>query len=248
MSRPAPTHADESERIARIQRSRLESQERVGRGLGRLDAITQGAAGLAGDGALDPASAAVRRVLASAGHQVPPARLIGGETRHASIPDLARMAGGRARELLLDADWHRADIGPLVALRRIAQADTETQDGSETVTEEHPISLIRRGRRYQFRDHVTGERGPVTPALARTIQPRAYALYPPLPERADRLSGLMSALRPGSGRDLLALSAAGALLALLGALFPLATALIVDVLIPGAESSLLVQLGRAERF
>ncbi|NEX19725.1 NHLP bacteriocin export ABC transporter permease/ATPase subunit [Thiorhodococcus mannitoliphagus] len=243
MSRPRAAPVDDAERISRIQRSRAESKARVSRALTRLDAITRGGAELAADGALVPAAAAVRRVLACCGYAVPAARLAGAEAGLGGIPDLARRAGGRAREVLLDAGWSDQDIGPLVALRRVVRADSDAD--AEAATEEHPVSLIRRWRRYHFTDHVTGEQGTLTPAVARTLQPRAYALYPPLPEHADRLTRLMSVLWPGSGRDLLALCAAGALLAVLGALFPLATALIVDVLIPGAESSLLVQLGLA---
>jgi ATP-binding cassette subfamily C protein len=228
---------DETARLERLRDSQRQTSQRVQKSLSRLKAVSRKRSSVRTVHDLDSAAAAVQYAFSHLGMDIEAERLAGASGDDLSIPDLARQAGGRARQVILTEGWQRREIGPLVGLLSGAHADA-TRDN-------RVVSLIRKGRYYRYIDHASGEQGMVTDALAARIHANAYSLYPALPEQADRLWPLLCFLWPAVRLDLGSIIVAGGLIALLGAAFPLATAVIVDTLIPGAESSLLVQIGIA---
>lgn len=147
------------------------------------------------------------------------------------VERIAAASHVRAREVLLDGAWWRADAGPLLGF----MAD-----------DERPVALLPRSpSRYELFDPASGERSAVDRALASRLATRAYTFYRPLPGDATTGIGLLRfALRGRSGDIALTLLSAVAA-ALLGMLTPLATGLLVDHAIPDADVELLWQLGAA---
>ncbi len=223
------THRDERVRIEQLKRSEQQTRQRVETSLLRLDTVSRNQHSAHASGHLHPAAAAIQHVFANMGFRVSVEQLAAASHDACSITDLSRQAGGRARQIVLDSGWQRCDLGPLVGV--LAGA------------EDRVVSLIHSGRRYRYTDHASGEQGVVTDALAARFHNTAYTLYAPLPNQASCLWELGRFLWPDTRGDLAAIMTASGTIALLGALFPLATAQIVDALIPSAEAALLVQLG-----
>ena len=235
---------DDRARLDHLNASQRHTRQQVDKGLLRLDAVGRKQQPLHGTGELEPAAAAVQHAFAQLGLKVDTERLAVTDGERLSIPDLASQAGGRARRVMLNDGWQRGDLGPLVG---VLAADACAEPGADpgTPDQQRVVSLVWNGHHYHYSDHASGEQGRVTDTLAARLGSSAYSLYAPLPERAQRLPSLLRFLWPEVRRDLGPLIVAGGLIALLGALFPLATAVIVDTLIPSAESSLLVQIGVA---
>ena len=226
---------DDLARLERLRDGQQRTRQRVGKGLARLDAVSRRRQTVSSSADLNPAAAAVHQVFSHFGGDAGTEGLAAVQGEPVSIPDLARMAGGRARQILLEGRWQRRDLGPIIAQLRYPEG-TDPGEGSV-------VALIHDGCRYRYTDHATGRQGVVDDSLAARIHSTAYSLYPPLPARAERLWSLLRFLWPEVRRDLGSILVAGVVIALLGALIPLATALIIDTLIPGAEASLLVQIG-----
>ncbi len=228
---------EDSARLERLQESQRRTRQRVNKSLSRLDAVSRETRPVDAGDTLEPMAAAVRYTLTRMGLAVNPEQWVIESGENLSVPDLTRQAGGRARSILLHEGWHKQDLGPLVGLL--------AADDAESAQQARFVSLEPEGSGYQYIDHDSGERGMVSDEIAARLQGNAFCLYLPLPEQADRLKSLLKFLWPELRRDLAPILTAGILIALLGAIFPLATAVIVDNLIPGAEASLLVQIGIA---
>jgi len=225
---------DDQARLERLQDSQRHTRQRVDKSLLRLDAVSRRRRAVPSAGDLEPTAAALQQLFAHLGVKGSAERLAAAGER-LGIPDLARQAGGRARLVILEEGWQRQDLGPMIG----------TLVDGDTPEEGRVVALIHDGRRYRYTDHAGGEQGVVDNALAERIRSSAYTIYAPLPEQPDRLGRLLRFLWPEVRRDLSPILAAGALIALLGAFIPLATAVVVDSLIPGSEASLLVQIGTA---
>ena len=205
---------DDQARLERLRKSQRHTHRRVEKSLLRLDAVSRKREAAPSGGDLQPAAAALLQIFAHLGVEGGGERLASSSGDSQGIPDLARQAGGRARLVILEEGWQRKDLGPMIGVL----------GGTEAPDEGRVVALIHDGRRYRYTDHASGEQGTVDNDLADRIRSSAYSIYPPLPEQPERLWPLLRFMWPEVRRDLGPILVAGALIALLGALIPLATA------------------------
>jgi NHLM bacteriocin system ABC transporter ATP-binding protein len=225
--------AGEEERQARAERERARRRAEVdraalARACGRLVGV------LEGDAAVPAAS--VRAAGPGEDSTVAAARLVGEAmgiaVRHPGVGGnlraVARASRFHIRRVVLRDAWWGEDAGPLLAY---------TEEGKR------PVALLPvRGRRYLLCDPAAGTRLPVDGKVAGTLSPFAWAFYRPFEAKELRLLDVLRFGVRGCGRDaaaVLGMGAAGALLALAP---PIATGLLFNAVIPGAERGQLVQL------
>jgi NHLM bacteriocin system ABC transporter ATP-binding protein len=141
---------------------------------------------------------------------------------------MARASRFRVRRVSLLDQWWRQDNGPLIAFR---------------AEDRRPVALLPRGPgRYVLQDSQDTRRVVVTAAVARTLASHAYMFYRPFPPTALSAVDL---LRFGVRRcrtDLAIVVAMGAVTTLLGMLTPIASGIVFDTIIPGAQRGQLVQV------
>jgi NHLM bacteriocin system ABC transporter ATP-binding protein len=144
------------------------------------------------------------------------------------LDEISRASRVRMRRVALKGDWWRKDSGPLLGFR---------------VEDERPVALLQRGTSaYTIVDPVDGTRETLTGETASELAPFGFTFYAPFPDRPLGAWDLLKySLRDLRG-DLLRVSLMGAAGGLLGALVPIATKQIVDVVIPQAEGGLAVAL------
>ena len=95
---------------------------------------------------------------------------------------------------------------------------------------------------YEAVDPASGERSAVDAGSAETLAPYAYSFYRPFPARALRLVDILRLGLSGCRRDLGVIVLMGMSAGLLSTVFPIATGILFDQVIPGAERGQLVQL------
>ncbi len=155
----------------------------------------------------------------SGGPTAPKARVIG----------LANAPGFRVREVTLAGEWWQADNGPLLAFR----ADDEA-----------PLALIAgRRRHYEAVDTATGERTPVSAEFAAELKPFGLAFYRPFPRQPVGIADLVTYGFHGRGYDFALSMAIATLIAFLAMVLPIATAEVVDEIIPSAKLNILMRIG-----
>jgi NHLM bacteriocin system ABC transporter ATP-binding protein len=136
------------------------------------------------------------------------------------IAAIALASGVRVRRVALRGKWWREEAGAMLAFR--------SQD-------KRPVALLSKGRRYRIWDPVDHTSTRVGRKAAAELEPFAWFFYRPFPERSLSLFDLLIFGLRGARRDLTAVALAGIGTGLLATLTPLATALIFDQLIPGAD-------------
>jgi NHLM bacteriocin system ABC transporter ATP-binding protein len=104
------------------------------------------------------------------------------------------------------------------------------------------LALIRRGRAYFVSDTEKGTRDRLTPELASSIAPKAVMFYRPFPPRPLGWSDLLLFGLHGTWRDVFTMLAVGAATGLLALLMPVATGILFDTIIPGAQRGQLYQM------
>jgi ATP-binding cassette subfamily C protein len=141
---------------------------------------------------------------------------------------IARASGFQTRRVMLRDDWWRRDGGALLAV---------LDDGRRAVA-----LLPVRGSRYLLCDPGERTRTPVDAKVAGTLSPFAWSFYRPF---APGPVGIVRLLRhgvQGCGRDVATLLVVGAAGGALAMAPPVATGLLYNSVIPGAERAQLVQL------
>jgi NHLM bacteriocin system ABC transporter ATP-binding protein len=147
------------------------------------------------------------------------------------LGDIARASRFRVRQVALKGEWWRQDNGPLLGY---------TEEGRR------PLALLpARPRGYVMVDPADGKRQKVTAEVANTINSFATTFYRPLPNRTLRALDLFRFGLRATRSDLTMVVIMGIAVGLLGALVPLATGLVVDAVIPGANRSGLLQVALA---
>lgn len=174
----------------------------------------------------DPVLAACRIIGRVLGVEIrAPGRVEGGET-HSHLDEISRASRVRTRRVVLREGWWCRDGGPLLGFR----------DG-------RPVALLPKGpKAYTLVDPEQETRTRVTEQVASGIDPFAYVLYTPLPERAIGVRDLLKFILRGHGRDLFTVLLMGVAGGLLGMVVPIATKQVVETAIPQAEGNLLVVL------
>lgn len=155
-----------------------------------------------------------------------------------SVEEASRLFGVRTRTIVLPENWWLSDHGNLVGYQTTSEQQETT--GEET----EPVALVSgtTGRYFVVRTE-TGAQEPVTEELAARIKPFAVEILPSLPHQLEKLTELAKFLVPVIRNELKWTAVIGALTGLIGALLPIATAFIIDTLIPGAQIDLLIQVG-----
>ena len=161
----------------------------------------------------------------------PPAKDDAREKTKAVDPlmEIARASRFRTRKVVLKGEWWRQETTPLLAF----------------LTPGHrPVALMPvTGGGHELHDPVAGTSERVTEKLARTIEPLAYVLYEPFPERPLKARDVYRFGLKGNSRDIVRPALVGLLAGLLGLLPPHFTGRLVDTVIPEAAHDQLIQLG-----
>ena len=95
---------------------------------------------------------------------------------------------------------------------------------------------------YFVSDTEKGTRDRLTPELASSIAPKAVMFYRPFPPRPLGWSDLLLFGLHGTWRDVFTMLAVGAATGLLALLMPVATGILFDTIIPGAQRGQLYQM------
>ncbi|HMQ32566.1 MAG TPA: ABC transporter transmembrane domain-containing protein, partial [Chloroflexaceae bacterium] len=142
---------------------------------------------------------------------------------------IAHASRVRTRRVLLRGEWWRDDGGPLLGYR---------QDGLA------PVALLPRGQgRYALVEPATGAERPVDAEAAATLSPFADQLYRPLPEGSVGGRDVLRFVLRGQAGDLRLVARVGLVAGLLALLAPLATAYLVESLLPTGERGMLLLVG-----
>ncbi len=134
----------------------------------------------------------------------------------------------RARKVALRGRWWVEDNGPLLAYR---------------TSERAPVALLRdRGAAYHLHDPVTRSVTRVDQAIADELEPFAHSFYRPFPDAALRVRDVLRFALRGSRRDVVVIAAMVVCAALVGMVPAIATGVLFNTVIPGAQRSELLQL------
>jgi ATP-binding cassette subfamily C protein len=144
------------------------------------------------------------------------------------IEAIARASRIRTRRVVLRGDWWREDSGPLLGFR----------------SEGHrPVALrYTQARGYTCRDPRDGSEVRVDGALADTLAPFAITFYRSFPEVALSIRDVIRFGVQGCRGELRSVLAMTLFAALLGMVPPVATGIVFDSFIPGAQRSQLLQM------
>jgi NHLM bacteriocin system ABC transporter ATP-binding protein len=146
------------------------------------------------------------------------------------IDAIARASGIRIRRVLLTERWWRADCGGLLGY----------------LTDQTPVALLPvNNKYYEIFNPVTQTRIAVNDRTAKLLAPTAYMFYPSFPEtKLDLLTLLGFSLR-GNEKEIRTMLLLGIPGAIIGAIVPQATGILIDTAIPDADRGLLLQLALA---
>lgn len=191
--------------------------------IGRSGRAAAGVAKETGDATL----AVCRRVARSAGITVTaPPEGAAANDRMNPVERIAVSSGFRTRVVKLAGHWWQENTGPLVGHRAGSGA---------------PVALLWRRGRYEAWEPATGQRARIGRANAERFEPSAVMFYRPLPEQPVAPWRLLRFSLRGTRTDLRNLVLGGLIAVGLGALVPIATGRVLGVLVPNAETGLIVQ-------
>ncbi|MBW4055847.1 MAG: NHLP bacteriocin export ABC transporter permease/ATPase subunit [Proteobacteria bacterium] len=148
------------------------------------------------------------------------------------LADIVRASRIRMRRVALQGEWWKTDNGPLIAFKN---------NGAS------PVALLQKSATtYQLYDPYDAENLPiVTREIAESLEPFASILYRTLPGRALNAKDLFTFALKGRGGDLAVVIITGLAGGLLGMITPIATGIIFDTIIPGAQLNQLLMLSLA---
>lgn len=136
----------------------------------------------------------------------------------------------RSRQVALRGNWWTEDNGPLLAYR--------TQENQA----KQPVALLRDGATYRLHDPSDRSVKRVDQAVAEQLEPFAHSFYRPFPETALRMRDVLRFGLRGGQRDVLVIAAMIACAALVGMVPAIATGVLFNTVIPGAQRSELLQM------
>ncbi|KYC42257.1 cation tolerance protein CutA [Scytonema hofmannii PCC 7110] len=141
---------------------------------------------------------------------------------------IARASRIRMRQLHLVGNWWKRDCGPMLAY---------TLEGESSVA-----LLPVQGDRYEIYDPLKQTRTPVDEQSAATLSTTAYVFYRPLPDKDLKTWDIFRFALQGHFKDIVIILFIGIAVSLLGMVTPLATAILMDNVIPDADRGLLLQI------
>lgn len=163
---------------------------------------------------------------------IAPPALLRKEMSKDPLSDIVRASRIRMRRVALQGEWWKHDNGPLIAFRN---------EGA------NPVALLpKSATTYLLYDPSDSENlTPVTKEIAETLDPFAATLYRTFPSRALKGKDLLAFSLKGRGSDLSVVLITGVAGGLLGMVTPIATGVIFDTIIPGAQLNQLLMLSLA---
>ncbi len=146
----------------------------------------------------------------------------------ALVAAIADVSGVRVRQVTLSGEWWKLDDGPMLAF------DAES---------DMPLALVPgKGKRYEIHDCLKGGVATVDGRRASALKPFAYVFYRPLPYKPLTLTDLVKFGLHGLKREAAYIVALAGAMGLLTLIAPLASAELIDSIIPSAQVSLLVEV------
>lgn len=217
------------EEMLRLRQKKRQEADMLGHALGHLAAILDHGDRhvVREDGGKDALWTACRRLgqVADIDFQRPPqSETSAGRDMLAEIAEASRV---RRRRVTLAGNWWQKDGLPLLSFRK--------QDG-------HPVVLLPSADGYRLASAAGGPSIRVDAAVAVELEDFAWAFYRGL---GETYRGLVEMLRFGSLgclRDYLMVIAMGIAIGLIGMVTPMATGMLFDSVIPGADKNQLLQL------
>jgi NHLM bacteriocin system ABC transporter ATP-binding protein len=159
---------------------------------------------------------------------IPPREIPGDATIKDVVAGIASASSLRHRTVVLKGKWWRNANGPLLAFR-----DSDNR----------PVALLPSSNGgFQLYDPVDDRTLPVDGATALSLNGFAYTFYRPLPSGKLSIWDLLSFGMRDSKRELLTIIVMGICGGLLGMVFPIATGIIFNSIIPSAQRSQLLQI------
>lgn len=140
---------------------------------------------------------------------------------------IAKASRVRYRQIALKGEWWKTDQGPLLV---------------HFEADKRPAALLRRSRGYELHDTTTGTVTRVDERLAEQLSPFGYMFYRPFKAEVLSVMAIMRFGGHGCGRDIFMLILMGVAGGILGMITPMATGMLFDTVIPGAEKGQLLQL------
>ena len=149
-------------------------------------------------------------------------------TKADRIDAIARASRVRPRRVMLRDDWWRQDNGPLVGF---------------LAEDRRPVALrYAPARGYTLYDPRDAREVRVGGAVADELAPFAVTFYRSFPEVALSIGDVLRFGTQGCGRELRTVAAMTLLATLLGMIPPVATGIVFNAFIPGAQRSQLLQM------
>jgi NHLM bacteriocin system ABC transporter ATP-binding protein len=134
----------------------------------------------------------------------------------------------RSRRVALRGSWWTEDSGPLLAFR---------------APDRQPVALLRDGASaYRLHDPSDRSATRVDQTVAEQLEPFAHSFYRPFPDAALRLRDVLRFGLRGGRRDIVVVAAMIVCAALAGMVPAIATGVLFNTVIPGAQRSELLQM------
>ena len=154
-----------------------------------------------------------------------------GKPQRDPLGAITRASQVRTRRVLLRDDWWTQDAGPLLA---------------QLEEDKRPVALLPASdRSYTLHDPTDRTETPVDEEVAATLSPIAFTFYRPFPDIALTLKDVLRFGFRGCRKDLLMIVLMGAAGGLISMLTPVATGMIFNDIVPGAERGQLFQITMA---
>lgn len=148
-----------------------------------------------------------------------------------SLEEITRASGVRSRDIHLQDDWWRSDMGPMLGY---------------LAKDKQPVALIPNGRKgYRAFDPITAKWRVLNAKLAADYAAEAVVFFNPLPDQPLSLKDLLGFGLSRNGGEIGMILLASIAGSLIGLAVPSATAYIINSVIPGYQPELLYQLGIA---
>ncbi|HET9626833.1 MAG TPA: NHLP bacteriocin export ABC transporter permease/ATPase subunit [Kofleriaceae bacterium] len=143
------------------------------------------------------------------------------------LAGILRASRIRSRRVALRGAWWSDDNGPLLAFR---------------APDHKPVALLRDGATYRVHDPADRSVTRIDPAVAESLEPFAFSFYRPFPDAALRMRDVLRFGLRGGRRDLIVVAAMIVCAAIVGMVPAIATGVLFNTVIPGAQRSELLQL------
>lgn len=143
------------------------------------------------------------------------------------LGSIAKASRVRYRQIALKGQWWKRDHGPLLVYFE---------------KDKRPAALIPRRGGYEIHDTVLGTVALVTEEIAEQLSPFGFVFYRPFKDKALSVLEIMRFGSHGCHDDLFLVVLMGIAGGILGMITPMATGMLFDTVIPGAEKSQLMQL------